>query len=295
MPRIRSIKPEHKVHRKVGPLSDRAYRLWVGLLTEADDEGRLVGDLAQLRALVFPYQTRLALARLEAALRELLEAGLLTRYAVAGVPYLAFPSWEDHQQVSHARPSKVPSPTAPGSVPEVSGAIRKFPEPSGLARARGSDPIRSDPIRSDQGMDQGMDQGTSSAADAATAPWPSAEGLMALWNAEAPIVLPRVATLSAQRQGKARTLLGQFPAETFWRAALAEYAASGFLRGERNGPGHEGFRADFDWLLARNKDGIENLVRVHDGHFRDGDRPTLPARTRRNAAALAAFAREEAP
>ena len=60
-PRIRTIKPEHKQHRKVGQLTDFQYRLWVGLITEADDEGRLVGNAPQLRALIFPYQGDLTL------------------------------------------------------------------------------------------------------------------------------------------------------------------------------------------------------------------------------------------
>ena len=48
MPRIRSLKPEHKQHRRVGMLTDLQYRLWVGLITEADDDGRLVGNTSQL-------------------------------------------------------------------------------------------------------------------------------------------------------------------------------------------------------------------------------------------------------
>lgn len=111
VPRIRTLKPEHKVHRKVGPLSDRAYRLWVGLITEADDEGRLVGDVAQLRALIFPYHP-MTRARLEAAVAELAATGLIQRYVCQGIPYVSFPSWRDHQKqdAQHFRPSKLPSP-----------------------------------------------------------------------------------------------------------------------------------------------------------------------------------------
>ena len=107
MPRIRTLKPEHKQHRKVGRLSDRAYRLWVGLITEADDEGRLVEDLPQFRALIFAYQD-LSVKRVRAALAEILDTGLLTRYEVRGVPYLAFQSWHAHQVINKRRPSTLP-------------------------------------------------------------------------------------------------------------------------------------------------------------------------------------------
>ena len=45
MPRIRTLKPEHRQHRKVGALDHVSYRLWVGMILEADDEGRLVCEL----------------------------------------------------------------------------------------------------------------------------------------------------------------------------------------------------------------------------------------------------------
>lgn len=111
MPRIRTLKPEHKVHRKVGPLSHLAYRLWVGMLTEADDEGRLVGDLAQLRAVILPYHP-LSLEKLDATLEAISRAGLIRRYECRGIPYIAFPSWADHQKrdAHHFTPSKLPCP-----------------------------------------------------------------------------------------------------------------------------------------------------------------------------------------
>lgn len=133
MPRIRTLKPEHKVHRKVGQLEDRPYRLWVGLVTEADDEGRFVADADQLRALVFPYQTRLTTAKVDAALDALASVGLVTLYRSNGTRYGCFPDWTEHQKISHAIPSKLP----PCS--EDSRILQKPPEDSVLARARGSD------------------------------------------------------------------------------------------------------------------------------------------------------------
>lgn len=136
MPRIRTLKPEHKVHRKVGRLEDRSYRLWVGLVTEADDEGRFIADTEQLRALVFPYQPKLSLEKVDAALGTLASVGLVTLYRVNGTRYGCFPDWTEHQKVSHPYPSKIP----PCS--EDSGTFQNVLEDSSLARARGSDPIK---------------------------------------------------------------------------------------------------------------------------------------------------------
>jgi hypothetical protein len=109
VPRIRTLKPEHKQHRKVGVLSDREYRLWIGMLTEADDEGRLVCDASQLRALIFAYHPRVTLLHLEAGLIRLAGLGLVRLYMVAGVRYADFPSWKDHQRINRPMASKLPS------------------------------------------------------------------------------------------------------------------------------------------------------------------------------------------
>jgi len=108
MPRIRTLKPEHRQHRKVGPLTDREYRLWVGMILEADDEGRLVCDAAQLRALVFAYQPKVPLAAIEAALARLEGVGLIRLYGVGTLRYADFPSWHDHQRIDRKQPSRLP-------------------------------------------------------------------------------------------------------------------------------------------------------------------------------------------
>jgi len=129
VPRIRSLKPEHKQHRKIGPLTDRQYRLWVGMLTEADDEGRLVADPAQLRLQVFGYHPRVRIEHVVEALQALDSAHLIELYTVEGIQYAAFPSWRDHQYIQKRQTSKLPPPLPSGSgkvtVSEFKGG-RKF-------------------------------------------------------------------------------------------------------------------------------------------------------------------------
>ena len=98
--------------------------------------------------------------------------------------------------------------------------------------------------------------------------WGSPEALVALYNAQTPDECPAVQTLSPKRRDKARRYLAQFPSETFWADVMAQVCASPFLRGQRKRPGHEGFVADFDWLLTTGKDGSENCVKVKEGRYR---------------------------
>jgi hypothetical protein len=146
MPRIRTLKPEHKQHRKVGMLTDRQYRLWIGMVTAADAHGRLVADAAQLRVLVFPYQPRTTVAHVAEALQHLESIGLIRLYRVGDTPYAEFPSWSDHQKVQHPAASKLPSYQHTNGSHEPSRALMSF--------IGGSEGIK------DQGSDQGSRNGS---------------------------------------------------------------------------------------------------------------------------------------
>jgi hypothetical protein len=124
--------------------------------------------------------------------------------------------------------------------------------------------------------------------------WPSPEALVDKFNTFTPASVQKVRVLSPARRQKAQRALTLFPAETFWDDVCAEYYRSTFLQGLRAQAGHERFRADFDWLLSRGQDGIENCVKVHDGKYRDQshESPTRhnhDVRAARNLAAMEAF------
>jgi len=108
MPRIRTLKPEHRQHRKVGRLSHLDYRLWVGMICEADDEGRLVAAADQLRVLIFGYWPEVDLAAIELGLASLTKARLIRLYTVGSTRFADFPSWKDHQRINRPTPSKLP-------------------------------------------------------------------------------------------------------------------------------------------------------------------------------------------
>jgi len=125
MPRIRTFKPEHRQHRKVGPLDHVTYRLWAGMILEADDEGRLVCDARQLAALIFAYHQEVSREILEASLNVLETLGLIRLYAQNGTRYADFPSWLDHQRINHPTPSKLPPYDDSLKIREDSGSPRE--------------------------------------------------------------------------------------------------------------------------------------------------------------------------
>ena len=133
------------------------------------------------------------------------------------------------------------------------------------------------------------------AAAAEPPPWPSPAALLVLWDEHAPPGLPRMKTLSPGRARKLTMILRVFPERRFWLEAIAEYPSSQFLLGRRNGQGHENFTADLEWLSQRDKSGTENIVKVHEGRYRDSVRSVLGPKTAANIPAAEGFIRGRSP
>ncbi len=131
-PRIRSLKPEALQHRRVGPLTDAAFRVWVTLITQCDDEGRVICEPAQVRAWAFAYHPAVAVEDVEKTILEVADTGLIRLYhGPDGTRYAYFPSWNEHQKISHRTPSKLPAPPPfDGDSLNNSEDLRRAPEDS---------------------------------------------------------------------------------------------------------------------------------------------------------------------
>lgn len=162
--RIRTIKPELLEDERVAHLSHAAFRLFIGLILEADDYGNFRANPDQLRGSIFwgcapdvvgaPTDVDALLVEL-ARLEEDGSPGLIALYRAKGQRYGHLSGWAKHQRVHHPGLPRVPGPkdgetidvsAKPGVPPETS---RESPEPLR------PDPIRSDPIRSDHRSSSG--------------------------------------------------------------------------------------------------------------------------------------------
>lgn len=115
MARIRSIKPSIWHDEKFISLSRNARLLTLGMISHADDEGRLLATPAKLAGDVFPADN-LSSATVGKWRDEVAATGLIIVYAVRGVDYAQFPNYGKHQRISHPQPSTLPSRN--GSAPD---------------------------------------------------------------------------------------------------------------------------------------------------------------------------------
>ncbi len=115
-------------------LNFRQRILWIGLITLADDDGKLRGDPAVIKSEIFPFD-RVSLKVVDGDLQRFSEESLIQRYEVSSERYIHIVKWAQYQRPSHPTPSRIPDPLPPensGGTPEL------LRNPSGSFPAQGS-------------------------------------------------------------------------------------------------------------------------------------------------------------
>ncbi len=98
MPRIRTIKPEFWADEKLSPLDPVTRLVFLGLISLADDCGRIVDNLKQIDAFIFPEtedSAREALANLWRIFR--IKRGT----TASGQKIIQIVNWTTHQKIDH--------------------------------------------------------------------------------------------------------------------------------------------------------------------------------------------------
>ena len=105
----RIIKESICTSEKIGSLSDFEFRLWIGLITQADDMGRGDARPAIIKGRVFPLRERVTAKDIDSAIHGLAAKGCVSLYTVGGKPYFWFPTWGEHQRIRDCK-AKFPGP-----------------------------------------------------------------------------------------------------------------------------------------------------------------------------------------
>jgi len=84
--------------------------LFIGLFSNADDQGRLRGHPKIVQNLVFPYDTDLSIEQTERDLDALVEGDFIIRYGAGTKSLIQVKNWWTYQQPQWAYPSSYPPP-----------------------------------------------------------------------------------------------------------------------------------------------------------------------------------------
>lgn len=110
MPRIRTIKPEFWGDEKLSVMDPLTRLVFLGLVSMADDAGRLVDNVKQLDGQLFPSTADTC----ETALEVLASASRILRYrSTSGQDLIQITNWARHQRVDHPNRHTLPAPPTP--------------------------------------------------------------------------------------------------------------------------------------------------------------------------------------
>lgn len=107
MPRIRTIKPEFWGDEKLAPLPPSTRLVFLGLISMADDAGRVVDSVKTVDGFIFPETDDSA----REALDTLASLGRILRYkSESGQRLIQITGWRDHQKVDRPSAHVLPAP-----------------------------------------------------------------------------------------------------------------------------------------------------------------------------------------
>ena len=108
MARKRMIHPDFFTSHTMNALPVTTMVTFAGIWTWADDFGRGEWAPELIKAAVWPRRKAMTEAKVQAAMAELVEAGVLCYYEVADHALLHVRAWAEFQQVSHPAKPKLP-------------------------------------------------------------------------------------------------------------------------------------------------------------------------------------------
>ena len=111
MPKIRSLKPELLEDEALGRCALGARLMFIGMISLADDEGRLRATAAFLRSRIFPYNDDLTVQDVAVWVNQLAAANVITLYECEDQTFAHLVGWEKHQRISpsHFKQSDLPA------------------------------------------------------------------------------------------------------------------------------------------------------------------------------------------
>lgn len=109
MARKRMIDPSMWINEGFGTLSLLGKLIFIGLFSNADDEGKGKASPAYIKAVLFPYNDDLRIADVEKTLQEVSSKMSVIFYSCDGNMYYTLTSWDTFQKIDRPSESKIPN------------------------------------------------------------------------------------------------------------------------------------------------------------------------------------------
>ena len=221
---------------KVVRLTDAANLLFIALLNQADDSGRLKNDPKEIECKAPRFWERS-----KTLIDELAKVSLVVVYG-KNAEFLQIKNFSKHQVIDRKRESEIPSPINRRSIADESTQGKEGIGKEGIGKDIPPTPLKGDMT------------------------------LFDLWNSMASKSgggYPLLVALSKVRIAKCRDRLKQI-ALPDWEKIFEKFLASKFLRGEVEVKDGKAWLATFDWLIKNDQNALKVLEGKYDNRD-DGD------------------------
>ncbi len=106
----RMIDPAIWQSESMAELTREQRLLFIGLFSNADDQGRLRGNANLIRSIVFPFDEDIPTEQIKSDLEAIAAQGCIVMYEIEGKEFIQVVHWWDYQSPQWAYPSKYPAP-----------------------------------------------------------------------------------------------------------------------------------------------------------------------------------------
>ena len=241
MARFRRLDPWMPFNPKIQRLGTVEQLTFIYCITQADDEGRLCADAANVKAGFFNRNPSVSLDDCAKALVELHRLKHIVRYIYDDVPYIWVRDFASHQKIDRFTFSKLPAPP-----------MRKHRKLKATLRSG----LDEDSTSEQRGLDEDSTHGEESSKDKLRGEEsngrPTPSKIVDLFHELCP-TLPCVRGLDDKRVAKIRELTRENPNESIWRDVFTRAEASDLLTRRVPSEKYPTWIARFDFFLRPDK------------------------------------------
>lgn len=124
MARKRMIDPALWLSEDFSKLSIMARLIWIGLISQADDEGRGRANPVYIKSTLFAYDEDMGLSKITKALNEIMSVMSISVYEVDGKRYYQLENWDKFQTINRPTPSQIPPKN--GASKDIHGTLTEY-------------------------------------------------------------------------------------------------------------------------------------------------------------------------
>jgi len=252
--RKRMIDPNIWSSEDFGKLTTLAKVVFIGMFSNADDEGRGKAKAIYLKSVIFPYDEGIRVADVDKTLSEIGSNMSVTFYSHNGSEYYSFDNWSKWQTINRPTPSMIPE------FDENDESFQRLFNERSMSTHGGLLPNRKEEEKKEKkkGKEENIKGDGGGLDEPPAKPAITADDVFNKYNAIC-INNPKAKIFSSSRREKVNTRLKEEAFRENYVEVFKIVATNPFLQGKTDSH----WKADFDWLIENDK----NYVKVLEGKY----------------------------